>query len=398
MKWPMKRKLQAFVALLSSFALMLCAVSARADEEKDRLEGATSTLQNQLSAINQDMLAISNEISTTEMQIEITNGEILRTEESIMQARLAEEEQYEKMSVRIKYIYETGNVSMLEMLFSSKNLADFLNAADFIQIFNSCDQEMLEELRQAREALVMQQETLTSQKESLQELQDSLSQKYNELFDKARTTSTDLFTYNMQLEQIRAQEAAAIINASNQTGTYSPGGNGDNDGNSGNSGDSDGNSGGNGDNGGNSDNGGGNSGNSGNPGNSGGNSGNSGGQSPATSSDLDLFAAILECEAYQNYDCLLAVATVIMNRVSSPLFDNTIRGVIYAPNQFEPVWTGRLNAVLSRGPSALSYQVARDALNGARHSDVADCYFFLYAGATNRQGVNIGNNIFFQSW
>ena len=398
MKWPMKRKLQAFVALLSSFALMLCAVSARADEEKDRLEGATSTLQNQLSAINQDMLAISNEISTTEMQIEITNGEILRTEESIMQARLAEEEQYEKMSVRIKYIYETGNVSMLEMLFSSKNLADFLNAADFIQIFNSCDQEMLEELRQAREALVMQQETLTSQKDSLQELQDSLSQKYNELFDKARATSTDLFTYNMQLEQIRAQEAAAIINASNQTGTYSPGGNGDNDGNSGNSGDSDGNSGGNGDNGGNSDNGGGNSGNSGNPGNSGGNSGNSGGQSPATSSDLDLFAAILECEAYQNYDCLLAVATVIMNRVSSPLFDNTIRGVIYAPNQFEPVWTGRLNAVLSRGPSALSYQVARDALNGARHSDVADCYFFLYAGATNRQGVNIGNNIFFQSW
>lgn len=398
MKWPMKRKLQAFVALLSSFALMLCAVSARADEEKDRLEGATSTLQNQLSAINQDMLAISNEISTTEMQIEITNGEILRTEESIMQARLAEEEQYEKMSVRIKYIYETGNVSMLEMLFSSKNLADFLNAADFIQIFNSCDQEMLEELRQAREALVMQQETLTSQKESLQELQDSLSQKYNELFDKARATSTDLFTYNLQLEQIRAQEAAAIINASNQTGTYSPGGNGDNDGNSGNSGDSDGNSGGNGDNGGNSDNGGGNSGNSGNPGNSGGNSGNSGGQSPATSSDLDLFAAILECEAYQNYDCLLAVATVIMNRVSSPLFDNTIRGVIYAPNQFEPVWTGRLNTVLSRGPSALSYQVARDALNGARHSDVADCYFFLYAGATNRQGVNIGNNIFFQSW
>ena len=398
MKWPMKRKLQAFVALLSSFALMLCAVSARADEEKDWLEGATSTLQNQLSAINQDMLAISNEISTTEMQIEITNGEILRTEESIMQARLAEEEQYEKMSVRIKYIYETGNVSMLEMLFSSKNLADFLNAADFIQIFNSCDQEMLEELRQAREALVMQQETLTSQKESLQELQDSLSQKYNELFDKARATSTDLFTYNMQLEQIRAQEAAAIINASNQTGTYSPGGNGDNDGNSGNSGDSDGNSGGNGDNGGNSDNGDGNSGNSGNPGNSGGNSGNSGGQSPATSSDLDLFAAILECEAYQNYDCLLAVATVIMNRVSSPLFDNTIRGVIYAPNQFEPVWTGRLNAVLSRGPSALSYQVARYALNGARHSDVADCYFFLYAGATNRQGVNIGNNIFFQSW
>lgn len=394
MKWPMKRKLQACVALLSSFALMLCAASARADEEKDWLEGTTSTLQNQLSAINQDMLAISNEISTTEMQIEITNGEILRTEESIMQARLAEEEQYEKMSVRIKYIYETGNVSMLEMLFSSKNLADFLNAADFIQIFNSCDQEMLEELRQAREALVMQQETLTSQKESLQELQDSLSQKYNELFDKARATSTDLFTYNIQLEQIRAQEAAAIIGSNNSQDNPPSGGTEGSSDNNGDNGNANENSG--------SENSGGNNGNSGNE-NNGGNNGNNGnngngGQTPTTSSDLDLFAAILECEAYQDYDCLLAVATVIMNRVSSPLFDNTIRGVIYAPNQFEPVWTGRLNTVLSRGPSALSYQVARDALNGARHPSVADCYFFLYAGATNRQGVNIGNNVFFQSW
>lgn len=392
MKWPTKRKLQAGITFVCSLALILCAPPAQADEETDRLENTTSSLYNQLDAINQDMLAISNEISTTEMQIEITNGEIMRTEESIQQAQLAENEQYEKMSARIKYIYETGNVSMLEMLFSSQSLTDFLNAADFIQLFNSCDQEMLADLRSAREALVLQQETLKTQQESLQELQTSLTQKYNELFDKARATSTDLAAYNMQLAQLRAQEAAAIAAANtsqggttSETNGQSPQEPGDPDvpsnGTDGNNGDNGGNSG---------------NGNSGNN-NNGGNSGNSG-QTAATSSDLDLLAAILECEAYQDYNCLLAVATVIMNRVASPMFDNSIRGVIYARNQFEPVWNGRLNAVLSRGPSSLSYQVARDAINGARHPDVADCYFFLYAGATNRQGVNIGNNIFFRSW
>lgn len=386
MKWPTKRKLQAGIAFLCALSIILCAPSVHADEETDRLEGTTSSLYYQLNAINQDMLAISNEIASTEMQIEITNGEILRTEESIKAAQLAEEEQYEKMSARIKYIYETGNVSMLEMLFSSQSLTDFLNAADFIQLFSSCDQEMLSDLRAAREELVMQQETLKTQQESLQELQTSLTQRYNDLFDKARATSTDLTVYTMQLAQLRAQEAAALAAGNSQGGT--PNGtngqspqdpdnpdvpaNADGNGGNGNSGSTENN-------------------------NGGGNSGNSG-QTTVTSTDLDLLAAILECEAYQDYDCLLAVATVIMNRVSSPMFDNTIRGVIYAPYQFEPVRNGRLDRVLAKGPTALSYQVARDAINGSRHSAVSDCYFFLYAGATNRQGVNIGNNIFFQSW
>ncbi len=366
MKWPTKRKLRIAIALLCTLTLMLCSNSAFADgEEKEELENAASSLHSQLDAINQDMLAISNEISANEMQIEIINGEILRTEESIEQAVLAEDEQYKKMSARIKYIYETGNASMLEMLFTSKSLSDFLNAADFIQLFNSCDQEMLSDLRAAHDALLAQQDTLKLQQESLQELHDGLNRKYNALLDEARATSTDLFVYTMQLEQLRAQEASSMggeNNPPNQDGTDGQPLPDET------------------------------------PGASDSSVSNNGQNSSVSSGDLDLFAAILECEAYQDYESLLAVATVIMNRVESPRFDNTIRGVIYASGQFEPVWTGRLNTVLSRKPTALSYQVAQDAINGARHPAVANCYYFLYAGSTNRPGINIGNNLFFRSW
>lgn len=128
---------------------------------------------------------------------------------------------------------------------------------------------------------------------------------------------------------------------------------------------------------------------------SGGSTNNSG--SSANKSDLDLLAAIIQCEAYQNYDSLLAVATVIMNRVYDSRFPNSISGVVYAAGQFEPAFSGRLEYVLNAGPTSLSYQVAQDAINGARLAEVADCYYFLYAG-TGHSGINIGGNVFFPSW
>ena len=118
----------------------------------------------------------------------------------------------------------------------------------------------------------------------------------------------------------------------------------------------------------------------------------------ASTDDVTLLAAIIQCEAYQTYDALLAVATVIMNRVESPRFPNSIRGVVYASGQFEPVWTGRLDAVLQAGPTSLSMQVAQDAINGSRLAAVSDCYYFLYAHGSNRDGIIIGDNVFFQSW
>ena len=62
------------------------------------------------------MVSISDQITTTQMQVEITNGEILRTQEALATAQADEAKQYEDMKTRIKYMYETGNATLLEML------------------------------------------------------------------------------------------------------------------------------------------------------------------------------------------------------------------------------------------------------------------------------------------
>ncbi|HCR82198.1 cell wall hydrolase [Muricomes intestini] len=365
MKLRLKHVGRALVSLACSLTLVLSVVPVHA-EDKESLESKTSDLKGQLAGINNELLSISDEISTNEMQVEVTNGEIQRTKDSLAEAEANEAKQYEDMKSRIKYMYETGNSSLLQILFSAEDMSDFLNKADFIQNISDYDRDMLLELQKTQKKISDQKDTLEAQQNSMQQLQTDLKERQDELVKKAAATSTDLNTYNAKLEKLRADEAARLAAeaqakaaaaaeavAANVSNTPGRG--------------------------------------------SGGTVINTGGTS-VSGSELDIFAAILDCEAMHDYNSMLAVATVIMNRVQSPSFPNSISDVVYAYGQFEPVQTGRIDTVLSNGPSDLAYSVAQDAISGARLAEVADCYFFLYAGTANRPGVNIGNNLFFPSW
>lgn len=394
-----KRGLRTSIVLLCMSTTFLFCFPIYA-EDAATLESKTVGLQNQLSGINQELVNISDEITSTEMRVEITNSEILRTQDALAVARENEAQQYEDMKSRIKYMYETGNSSLLEMLFSADNMSDFLNKADFIQNISEYDRKMLTELRDIQEGIAEQEAVLINQQDSLSELQVQLEARRTELNEMAIATSTDLAEFTAQLQQLRAEEAAKKIadaEAAQQAASQNQGNHNNNSGSAAETTPSEGEET-------SSDN---NStesaaGSSGENTSSGSEENNStvvnGGSTSVTASELDVFAAILQCEAYQDYNSLLAVATVIMNRLYSPLFPNSITEIVYASGQFEPVWTGRLDSVLAAGPTSLSYQVAQDALNGARLASVSDCYYFLYAGATDRPGVNVGDNLFFQSW
>lgn len=68
-----------------------------------------------------------------------------------------------------------------------------------------------------------------------------------------------------------------------------------------------------------------------------------------TKSELRLMSAIINCEAGgESYQGQLAVGIVIMNRVRSKQFPNTLRGVIYQKNQFSPVRNGALKTKLAQ--------------------------------------------------
>ena len=125
-------------------------------------------------------------------------------------------------------------------------------------------------------------------------------------------------------------------------------------------------------------------------------SSSSSGSSSYTSSDLYLLAKCIYAEGRgESYTGQVAIGAVIMNRVKSSSFPNTIAGVVYQSGAFTAVTDGQINLE----PNQTAYNAARDAMNG--WDPTYGClYYYNPAVATsswifNRQTVTvIGKHVF----
>ena len=126
------------------------------------------------------------------------------------------------------------------------------------------------------------------------------------------------------------------------------------------------------------------------------NSSSSSGSSSSNSSDLNLLARVIYGEARgEPYTGQVAVGAVVLNRVRSSSFPNTISGVVYQSGAFDAVRDGQINLT----PNSTAKKAAQDALNGWDPSYGA-VYYFNPATATNKwiwsrpMTVTIGNHRF----
>jgi len=333
-----KKIFRSFLALLTALALAVPVYSTYASSVNE-LEQETSDLQNQLNDLNDQLNSLSGEIESLVTQIDETDKEIKQTELDLAAARLSQDSQYEAMKMRIKYMYENGNTSLLEFICSAESMSEFLNNTEFVSAITEYDREMMESLKEVTEKVEAKERELETQKEQLAKAREELNSKQASLNSTISTVQNDLSSSSQQLADAKAVQAAAQASGGNSTSQSTA--------------------------------------------------------VSASASEVALFAAILHCEALQDdYDALLAVATIIMNRVESPKWPNTLRDVIYQKNQFSPVRTGKLDRILAKGPAPLCYTVAQDALNGARLNKVKNCYSFRMVG-TWSNGIVIGDNIFF---
>ena len=110
----------------------------------------------------------------------------------------------------------------------------------------------------------------------------------------------------------------------------------------------------------------------------------------AAQADRELLASLIFCEAgNQPYEGQVAVGAVVMNRVKSGAYPNTISEVIYQSGQFTPAMTGWLDSVRANaGYTASAMQAAEEALAGS--SPVGDCLYF----STGGWGMRIGDHYF----
>lgn len=113
----------------------------------------------------------------------------------------------------------------------------------------------------------------------------------------------------------------------------------------------------------------------------------------ASVDEVKLLGALIQCEAGNgSYEGMLAVGSVVMNRVRSGAYPGSISGVIYQSGQFPPALNGSVAGVMSRGVSSSCMRAAEEALSGIDNTNGA---LSFRSAASGHPGTVIGANVFF---
>ena len=336
------------------------------DERKDELEElgeTTEGLKGQLNSLNVSLTEVSNNLAMLESEIEIKNLEIDKALEELSEARQTEDQQYEAMKKRVKFMYEKRDFMIFEMLFGAESLADFLNHAEYIEKLSAYDRKKLDEFEAARQEVELAKAKLEEEREALEELRVSVEEEQERYSGLVNQTSGKISTYQQEMSQTEAemleyerklqeqkndiaklQEELAEERRLSQLAAQS--------------------------------------------------AWRDISEITFAEGDRYLLANLIYCEAgNQPYEGQVAVGAVVMNRVMSSVFPDTVVGVIYQIRQFSPVASGRLALALSENHATNAcYQAADAAMSGT--TTVGNCLFFRtpIEGLT---GTQIGGHIFY---
>lgn len=341
-------------------------IKDRLDSKNDHIDDLKDTeagLQSDLKDLNAQMTAVSSKLEELEGQIADKEEAIRITGEEIEEAKKTEAWQYDCMVKRIQYMYESGETDYLELLFSAQSFSDFLNYSDYFSAIADYDENMMAEYEATRQRIEEEEAKLLQEKADLDDLYLAAETEKNKVSSLISQTNSNIQKYGDKIataeEEARAYEAELkkkeediatlkkiieqekALSAAAAKATWRD-------------------------------------------------------ISEVTFADGDkkLLANIIYCEAgAEPYAGKLAVGAVVINRVLSSKYPDTVVGVIYQKSQFSPVASGRYELALAVDKAnADCYKAAEEAMSGV--TNVGSCLYFR-TPIDGLTGIAIGGHIFY---
>ena len=144
------------------------------EEEKKKAEQEQAELSQELDSIMEKMQKTQQDLSDKEQEINVA-------ETDLVEAKAKENDQYESMKLRIKYMYENNNTELIEILVTSKSMSELLNKIEYIQQVTEYDRNMLKEFQKIREDIEKKEEALKEEYAQLETLRDQLQNEQTEM-------------------------------------------------------------------------------------------------------------------------------------------------------------------------------------------------------------------------
>ena len=154
--------------VVALMAASMLATPVYAAPNTDEIQAEKEQKEKEVQSVQAQLQTMVSKISETEEKLITKGEEIQKAKEDLAEAEKKQEQQYESMKVRIKYMYEQGDTKALEDLFTSNSIADFLNQADYIETVHNYDREKLEEYVETKEQIASLKESLEKDLEKLE--------------------------------------------------------------------------------------------------------------------------------------------------------------------------------------------------------------------------------------
>lgn len=179
----MKKGKKLLSILLVGVLCMGMAMHAKADDisdtkkEQERLEAEKKAAEAEKADLSTKLDSIIADLQETEDNLHKKEQEINEAETQLVVAKAQEDDQYNAMKLRIKYMYENGNTEFFEILLDSKSISDLLNKAEYINKISQKDRELLTEFQNIRKEIEEREAALKKEYAELEVLQNELSEK-----------------------------------------------------------------------------------------------------------------------------------------------------------------------------------------------------------------------------
>ena len=194
--------------VVALMAASMLATPVYAAPNTDEIQAEKEQKEKEVQSVQAQLQTMVSKISETEEKLITKGEEIQKAKEDLAEAEKKQEQQYESMKVRIKYMYEQGDTKALEDLFTSNSIADFLNQADYIETVHNYDREKLEEYVETKEQIASLKESLEKDLEKLEKMQASFESQKEALSETLTQKQAEVANLDQELQAAIAQAAA----------------------------------------------------------------------------------------------------------------------------------------------------------------------------------------------
>ena len=170
-------------------------------------KGAQADVGEEIEALDEEMVSLLTDINLIEEAITDKEEDIAQTQIEYDAAVAEKDEQYESMKIRIRFMYEKGETSYLQLFFGAKNMGDMMNKAHYVEELYEYDRTLLEEYEATVQEVAALQDTLEEEKSELETSKTELKEEQAYVEEVLAQKQQEYDNYSVVLAKAK-QEAA----------------------------------------------------------------------------------------------------------------------------------------------------------------------------------------------